>query len=84
MPRDFPSRHAILNAQGYEHISAIRRCLTKIEDELAGDRNEVIIGAMCEVICEELAHIWSRDIPKEFETIEHSEIPLRDKPDENN
>lgn len=45
-----PSRQAVINAQGYEHVTAIRKAATRIEDQLAGDRNGVIIGAACEEI----------------------------------
>lgn len=50
MPRDFATARAIQNAQGYEFITTARKAITKIEDELAGDRNATIIGAQVEII----------------------------------
>ena len=65
MGRDFASVRAIQNAQGYEHILTIRRALTGIEDELAGDCNPTVIGAKCEEITDALASLWTRDKPDE-------------------
>lgn len=44
-------------------MTTIRRALTAIEDELAGDAIPVVIGAKCEEITEALAQIWTRDKP---------------------
>lgn len=63
MRKEFPTRRQVSNAPGYEHVTTIRRALTAIEDELAGDAIPVVIGAKCEEITEALAQIWTRDKP---------------------
>ncbi len=47
----------------YEPIRQIRKCLTEIELEIYGDNCGVKIGAYVETITENLALIYTRNMP---------------------